>query len=102
METYFSNMRAQDGTKEQLVEDLKVLVNDAEELFKATGGQLIGKSQAEMSATVERLKASSRAIQAQVVLRAKQADKLVRDHPYPSIGIAFGLGLLIGVLVKRD
>jgi len=102
METYFSNMRAEDGTKERLLQDLKVLVNDAEELIKATAGQLVGKSQAEMSASVERLKAGSREIQSQIVFRAKQADKLVHDHPYPSIGIAFGLGLLIGVLVKRD
>lgn len=102
METYFSNMRAEDGTKEKLMEDLKVLVSDAEELIKATGGQLVGKSQAEVSATIERLKAGCRTIQSQAMFRAKQADKLVHDHPYPSIGIAFGLGLLIGVLVKRD
>ena len=63
METYFGNMRAQEGTKEKLVEDLLVLVSDAEELIKATGGQFAGKSQAEMSATFTRLKAGCRAIQ---------------------------------------
>jgi ElaB/YqjD/DUF883 family membrane-anchored ribosome-binding protein len=26
---------------------------------------------------------------------------VIRDHPYESIGVAFGLGLLIGVLVAR-
>jgi ElaB/YqjD/DUF883 family membrane-anchored ribosome-binding protein len=35
------------------------------------------------------------------VERAKAADRLVRDHPYQTIGLAFGLGLLIGVLVRR-
>ncbi len=35
------------------------------------------------------------------VERAKAADRLVRDHPYQTIGIAFGLGLLIGVLARR-
>ena len=32
---------------------------------------------------------------------AKEADKVIRDHPYPSMGIAFGVGILIGVLVSR-
>jgi ElaB/YqjD/DUF883 family membrane-anchored ribosome-binding protein len=32
---------------------------------------------------------------------AKKADVVIRDHPYESIGVAFGVGLLIGVLVAR-
>jgi len=35
------------------------------------------------------------------VERAKAADRVVRDHPYQTIGLAFGLGLLIGVLARR-
>ena len=33
--------------------------------------------------------------------QAKVADQVVRDHPYETIGIAFGLGLLIGLLARR-
>ena len=36
-----------------------------------------------------------------LIAGAKAADKTIRDHPYESIGVAFGLGLLIGVLVTR-
>lgn len=32
---------------------------------------------------------------------AKKADAVIRDHPYESLGVAFGVGLLIGVLVGR-
>jgi ElaB/YqjD/DUF883 family membrane-anchored ribosome-binding protein len=32
---------------------------------------------------------------------AKATDRTIREHPYESIGIAFGLGLLVGVLVAR-
>jgi ElaB/YqjD/DUF883 family membrane-anchored ribosome-binding protein len=32
---------------------------------------------------------------------AKAADTAVRQHPDPAIGIALGLGVLIGVLVSR-
>ena len=33
--------------------------------------------------------------------RARAADKVVRDHPYQTIGIALGVGVLIGVLAGR-
>ena len=33
---------------------------------------------------------------------AKAADKVVRDHPYHTIGIAVGLGVLIGALARRQ
>lgn len=39
------------------------------------------------------------------VERAKAADKVIREHPYQSLGVtfgvAFGLGLLIGMLARR-
>ncbi len=33
---------------------------------------------------------------------AKTADKAVRTHPYPAMGIAFGVGILVGVLAMRS
>jgi ElaB/YqjD/DUF883 family membrane-anchored ribosome-binding protein len=33
--------------------------------------------------------------------QAKVADGLIRDYPYQTIGLAFGLGLLIGILARR-
>jgi ElaB/YqjD/DUF883 family membrane-anchored ribosome-binding protein len=35
------------------------------------------------------------------VERAKAADRVIRDHPYQTIGMAFGIGLLIGFLAAR-
>lgn len=102
METYFSNMTAREGTKEKLVEDLMTLVHDAEELVKATGGDLAGRSKAELVAALERVKASCGRLQARAAAGAQQADQIIREYPYQSIGIAFGVGLLIGVLVNRD
>jgi ElaB/YqjD/DUF883 family membrane-anchored ribosome-binding protein len=32
---------------------------------------------------------------------ARATDRVIREHPYQSIGVAFGIGLLIGVLVTR-
>jgi ElaB/YqjD/DUF883 family membrane-anchored ribosome-binding protein len=32
---------------------------------------------------------------------ARATDRTIREHPYESLGVAFGLGLLIGVLINR-
>ena len=50
---------------------------------------------------VDDLKAVIQRAQEKAVDRAKAADKVIRDRPYQTIGIAFGLGLLIGILARR-
>ena len=65
-----------------------------------------GESTAEArTATAERLvgelKSMIERAEEKAVEQAKAADRLIRDHPYQTIGLAFGLGLLIGVLARR-
>jgi len=50
---------------------------------------------------VNELKALIQRVEKKTVEGAKVADRVVRDHPYETIGIAFGLGLLIGILARR-
>jgi ElaB/YqjD/DUF883 family membrane-anchored ribosome-binding protein len=50
---------------------------------------------------VDDIKAMLERAEQKAIERAKAADRLVRDHPYQTIGLAFGLGLLIGVLARR-
>jgi ElaB/YqjD/DUF883 family membrane-anchored ribosome-binding protein len=102
METYFSNMTAGEGTKEKLVQDLMTLVNDAEALVKAAGGQLADKSKTELVTALDRVKNSCRKMQDHAVAGARSADRVIREHPYQSVGVAFAIGLLIGVLAMRD
>ena len=40
-------------------------------------------------------------IQEQTTASARATDRVIREHPYESIGIAFGIGVLIGVLINR-
>jgi len=40
-------------------------------------------------------------IQEKAATSARATDRVIRDHPYESIGIAFGVGVLIGVLINR-
>jgi ElaB/YqjD/DUF883 family membrane-anchored ribosome-binding protein len=55
-----------------------------------------------LNATLEKAKELCERLQEQTIAGAKAADKTVREHPYPVIGIAFAAGLLIGVLVSRS
>ena len=51
---------------------------------------------------IEKAKAVCERLQDQTTAAAKATDKTIRDHPYPALGIAFGLGVLIGVLAARN
>jgi ElaB/YqjD/DUF883 family membrane-anchored ribosome-binding protein len=57
------------------------------------------------SSALDSAKTTYQRIQENTVAGAKAADKTIREHPYGSIGVAaglaFGLGLLIGVLAGR-
>lgn len=102
METYFANMNPTEGSKEKLAQDLMTLVRDAEVLVKAAGGNVADKSKQELIAALERVKSSCRNLEQQAAVHARTADRVIREHPYQSLGVAFGVGLLIGVLVSRD
>jgi ElaB/YqjD/DUF883 family membrane-anchored ribosome-binding protein len=101
METFFKNISAEEGTTERLIRDLSTLINDAEELVKATGGKIAEKSKEELMAGLDKLKASCRRIEKGAAAGAQNADQFIRQNPYPSVGIAFAVGLIIGMLLKR-
>lgn len=91
-------------TRQKLMQDLKVVVHDAEELMKATASDLGEKARdarVKLAATLESAKASCKKLEEKTLATAKAADRVIRDHPYQTIGLAFGVGLLIGVLVNR-
>jgi ElaB/YqjD/DUF883 family membrane-anchored ribosome-binding protein len=50
---------------------------------------------------VDDLKAVIQRAGEKAVERGKAADRLIRDHPYQTIGVAFGLGLLVGIFARR-
>ena len=106
METVFEEMQAAKGevSREKVKEDLRVLVRDAEELLKATAGDVSEKAKearSRLAQTLEQAKGTCQRLQDQTLEAAKATDKVIRNHPYESIGVAFGIGLLIGVLVTR-
>ena len=97
-----------DVTKEKLISDLKVVVVDAEEILKATAGQA-GEKMADLRARLQDHLHSARQslaeAQAAVMERTKEVaratDDYVHDNPWRSIGIAGGIGFIIGLLIGR-
>ena len=57
---------------------------------------------AKLVAAIEKAKDVCDRLQEQTVAAAKASDKAVREHPYQAVGIAFGVGLLVGLLVGRS
>jgi ElaB/YqjD/DUF883 family membrane-anchored ribosome-binding protein len=84
--------------------DLRVLIQDTEQLLKATASQT-GESadhlRERLKAALASAQATYHALEEKARAAAKSADQVVRRHPYESIGIAFGVGLLLGVLLRR-
>ena len=91
-------------TMDKLVRDFKVVIHDAEGLLKASAGELGEKARearVRLSASLEGAKASFHKVEEKAVAGAKATDRVIREHPYQSLGIAFGAGVLIGLLVSR-
>jgi len=53
------------------------------------------------SAAWEKTKMGYASAQEKAMAGAKATDRVIRTNPYKSIGIAFGIGLLLGFLIKR-
>lgn len=97
-------MSATEMNTDKLVADLKRIVTDSEELLHATKDAAGDKADAvreRLTDTLEAAKRTCLGLEEQAREGAKVADRTIRDHPYQSIGVAFGIGLLIGVLVTR-
>jgi ElaB/YqjD/DUF883 family membrane-anchored ribosome-binding protein len=89
---------------ERLMGDLKVVMRDAEDLVKATGGAAGNKAREVRNRLVNVLgsaKATYGLVQDKTLSTAKATDQIIRTHTYKSLGVALGAGLLIGVLWAR-
>ena len=97
-------MNASDINTDRLVSDLKTVTRDAEELLKTVSGQRGNGSnemRARLSSAIDSAKATYHRLEGKAVAGAKATDKAIRAHPYESLGVAFGMGLLVGVLMGR-
>ncbi len=95
-------------TKEKLVEDLKVILHDGEQLLRETAGNLGEKArdarerfERGVQGAKDRLQDIQKQSAEQAKVAVKATDEFVHDHPWESVGVAFAVGALIGVLIGR-
>ncbi len=94
--------------KDKLMTDLRVVISDAEELLRMTAGEA-GETAADIRGRIQTRIAQAKSelihLQEVAVTKAKEVghatDEFVHDNPWKSIGIAAGLGLVVGLLVGR-
>jgi ElaB/YqjD/DUF883 family membrane-anchored ribosome-binding protein len=95
-------------TTDQLLADLKTVMSDAEALLRATStqtGEKIQEVRARAEESLRQAKARLSSIEEEALRRAREVadatDEYVRENPWQSVGIAAGVGLLVGLLLAR-
>lgn len=94
--------------KDKLLDDLRVVVSDVEELLRATASQTgdrISEARARAEESLRtarvRLEEAGEEVAARTREAARETERYVQDNPWQSVGIAAGLGFLLGYLIGR-
>jgi ElaB/YqjD/DUF883 family membrane-anchored ribosome-binding protein len=93
---------------DQLIDDLTAVIRDAENLLRATAAQTgdkVAEVRARAEESVRQAKARLDGIEEEALKHARvlagEADEFVRGNPWQAIGIAAGVGLVLGLLMSR-
>jgi len=100
-------MDGETTSKDKIVGDLRNLVTDAEELLKATASQAgdkIGVARQKIEQSLIEGKKALADAEKDLIKKSKEcaeiADDYVRENPWSAVGIAAGVGLVLGLLIR--
>jgi len=85
--------------------DLGTLAEDARALMAATAdvaGDKVAEARKRLAAALDSGRKIFGRVKDKTVEGVQVADEAVRDHPYQAIGIALGVGVLLGYLFARQ
>jgi ElaB/YqjD/DUF883 family membrane-anchored ribosome-binding protein len=93
---------------DKLMQDLKAVVSDTEELLKATASdasERATKARARAQESLRHAQARLSEMEQHLAERARAAahatNQYVHENPWPSIGVAAGAGFIVGLLIGR-
>jgi ElaB/YqjD/DUF883 family membrane-anchored ribosome-binding protein len=93
---------------EQLLQDVRQVLSSTEDLLHASGDEggdkareLRERVSKNLRLAKERLVDVEQAMVGKAKAAAKVTDQYVHENPWKSIGIAAGVGLLLGMLISR-
>ena len=101
MEVFFKNLTAEGIETDRLVGDLVALVEDTESFLRNADSALAHESREQLLTKLERVKACSGKIREQAAAGARATDRVIRDHPYTSLGVMLLAGVVGGFFVGR-
>jgi ElaB/YqjD/DUF883 family membrane-anchored ribosome-binding protein len=95
-------------TSEKMMHDMRLVVADFEDLLKATAGQtgeriekIRAKAEESLRTARNRMQIAGKAVQETATEAAQSVDQQVRSNPWAAVGIAAGVGLVLGILLGR-
>ncbi|MBA4142123.1 MAG: DUF883 domain-containing protein [Nitrosospira sp.] len=95
-------------TKEKLVKDFQSVISDTEELMKSVSNESGGKAQAVRDNIEQNLKLAKEYLEdfEDIVIdksktAARVTDEYVHENAWQTIGLAVGIGILIGYLISN-
>ena len=97
-----------DASRDKLISDVKVLMADADDIVKAMASatgekavELADKLRINMRSAKEKLADIQVVVADKAKIAARVPDEYVHDNPWQAVGIAAGLGFVIGLLINR-
>lgn len=87
-----------------MTNDAGTLAEDAQSLLNATSevaGEKVAEARKRLSAALERGKEMYDDVKDKAIAGSQAGDKFVRNNPYAALGIAIGIGALIGLMLSR-
>ena len=84
--------------------DIDSFAEDAHALLAATehvAEEKVVEARQRLSVALEKGKKAWGQVQKKAGEGAELADETIRDHPYETVGLAFGIGALLGFLLTR-
>jgi ElaB/YqjD/DUF883 family membrane-anchored ribosome-binding protein len=101
-------MEENPANRDKLVQDMRLVISDAEDLLRATAsqaGERIAVARERIQESLQQAKVKLAEAETMVSERARQAarytDDYVHENPWSAIGVAAGIGLLLGILMSR-
>lgn len=92
------------GARDQLMSDLKTVIQDAEAWLRS-GSMLTGDdlqaARVKFERTLSGAKAELSRIEERTREAAKATDEYVHENPWKAVGVGAAAGLLIGMLIAR-
>ncbi len=101
MELYYKDLISKEASLDELVDNMMLVVQGADEFAQAAGANSDPAKKQEIAQRLERLKEGCRKVKRQTKATAVAADKLLHEYPYCFAGISLVAGLLVGALVMR-